>query len=114
MATVADIIVKTLVNFGVNRIYAIPGDSLNPIVDSIRRNHDIDYIQVRHEEGGALSASFESKYSGRLSACMGTSGPGSVHLLNGLYDAKMQHVPVIALTGQIETDLLGHEYFPEL
>ena len=114
MTTVADIIVKTLVNFGVKRIYAIPGDSLNPIVDAIRRNHDIDYIQVRHEEGGALSASFESKYSGKLSACMGTSGPGSIHLLNGLYDAKMQHVPVIALTGQIETDLLGHEYFQEV
>ena len=114
MTTVADIIVRTLVNFGVKRIYAIPGDSLNPIVDAIRRNHDIDYIQVRHEEGGALSASFESKYSGKLSACMGTSGPGSIHLLNGLYDAKMQHVPVIALTGQIETDLLGHEYFQEV
>jgi thiamine pyrophosphate-dependent acetolactate synthase large subunit-like protein len=114
MATVADVIIKTLVNFGVKRIYAIPGDSLNPIVDAIRRNHDIDYIQVRHEEGGALSASFESKYTGKLSACMGTSGPGSIHLLNGLYDAKMQHTPVIALTGQIETDLLGHEYFQEV
>ncbi|SMD30844.1 thiamine pyrophosphate-dependent enzyme [Picrophilus oshimae] len=114
MATVADVIVKTLVNFGVKRIYAIPGDSLNPIIDAIRRNRDIKYIQVRHEEGGALSASFESKYSGNLSACMGTSGPGSIHLLNGLYDAKMQHVPVIALTGQIETDLLYHDYFQEV
>ncbi len=114
MATVADIIIKTLVNFGVKRIYAIPGDSLNPIIDAIRRNKDVEYVQVRHEEGGALSASFESKYSGKLSACMGTSGPGSIHLLNGLYDAKMQHVPVIALTGQIETDLLHHDYFQEV
>lgn len=114
MATVADIVIKTLVNFGVKRIYAIPGDSLNPIIDAIRRNKDIEYIQVRHEEGGALSASFESKYTGKLSACMGTSGPGSIHLLNGLYDAKMQHVPVIALTGQIETDLSKHDYFQEV
>ncbi|MEM0139605.1 MAG: thiamine pyrophosphate-binding protein [Ferroplasma sp.] len=114
MSTVADIIIKTLVNFGVKRIYAIPGDSLNPIVDAIRRNSDIEYVQVRHEEGGALSASFESKYTGKLSACMGTSGPGSIHLLNGLYDAKMQHVPVIALTGQIETELSGHDYFQEV
>ncbi len=114
MSTVADVIIKTLVNFGVKRIYAIPGDSLNPIIDAIRRNKDIEYVQVRHEEGGALSASYESKYSGKLSACMGTSGPGSVHLLNGLYDAKMQHVPVIALTGQIETDLLHHDYFQEV
>ncbi len=114
MSTVADVIIKTLVNFGVKRIYAIPGDSLNPIIDAVRRNKDIEYVQVRHEEGGALSASYESKYSGKLSACMGTSGPGSVHLLNGLYDAKMQHVPVIALTGQIETDLLHHDYFQEV
>ena len=114
MSTVAEVIIKTLVNFGVKRIYAIPGDSLNPIIDAIRRNKDIEYVQVRHEEGGALSASYESKYSGKLSACMGTSGPGSVHLLNGLYDAKMQHVPVIALTGQIETDLLHHDYFQEV
>ncbi len=114
MQTVADIIVKTLVNFGVKRIYAIPGDSLNPIIDAIRRNNNINYVQVRHEEGGALSASFESKFTGNLSACMGTSGPGSIHLLNGLYDAKTQHVPVIALTGQIETDLAGHDYFQEV
>ncbi|ARD84961.1 pyruvate dehydrogenase [Ferroplasma acidiphilum] len=114
MSTVADVIIKTLVNFGVKRIYAIPGDSLNPIIDAIRRNKDIKYVQVRHEEGGALSASYESKYTGNLSACMGTSGPGSIHLLNGLYDAKTQHVPVIALTGQVETELLHHDYFQEV
>ena len=114
MPTVADVIIKTLVNFGVKRIYAIPGDSLNPIIDAIRRNKDIKYVQVRHEEGGALSASYESKYTGNLSACMGTSGPGSIHLLNGLYDAKTQHVPVIALTGQVETELLHHDYFQEV
>lgn len=114
MPTVADVIIKTLVNFGVKRIYAIPGDSLNPIIDAIRRNKDIKYVQVRHEEGGALSASYESKYTGNLAACMGTSGPGSIHLLNGLYDAKTQHVPVIALTGQVETELLHHDYFQEV
>ena len=112
--TVADQIIETLVRAGVKRIYGIPGDSIDPLVDAIRKNDKIQYVQVRHEEGGALEATFEAKVTGNLTACMGTSGPGSIHLLNGLYEAKMDAVPVIALTGQIETDLMGRDYFQEV
>lgn len=112
--TVADVVVKTLVDLGVQRIYGIPGDSIDPLMDSIRRNGKLQYVQVRHEEGAAMEAAFEAKLTHKPVACMGTSGPGSIHLLNGLYEAKMDHAPVIALTGQIETDLLGHEYFQEV
>ena len=114
MATVAELLVDTLQSAGIKRIYGLPGDSLNPLMDAIRRNGKIQFIQVRHEEGAALEAAFDSKYTGNLSVCMGTSGPGSIHLLNGLYEAKMDHVPVLALTGQIETDLIGKEYFQEV
>jgi pyruvate dehydrogenase (quinone) len=113
-STVADVIVETLVSCGVKRIYGIPGDSIDPLVDAIRRNKNIQYVQGRHEEGSALEAAFEAKLTGMPVACMGTSGPGSIHLLNGLYEAKMDHVPVIALTGQVETDLIGHDYFQEV
>lgn len=112
--SVADAVVESLIQFGVKRIYGIPGDSLNPIVDSIRRHKEIQFIQTRHEEGAALEATFEAKLTGRPAVCMGTSGPGSIHLLNGLYEAKMDHVPVIALTGQVETDLIGTDYFQEV
>ncbi|MCL4323673.1 MAG: thiamine pyrophosphate-binding protein [Candidatus Thermoplasmatota archaeon] len=112
--TTAEVIIDTLYNLGVERIYGIPGDSLNPVMDAIRKNGQIQFIQVRHEEGAALAASFESKISGKVTACMGTSGPGSIHLLNGLYDAKMDHSSVIALTGQVETELIGTDYFQEV
>ena len=111
---VANTVIDSLVSMGVERIYGIPGDSLNPLMDAIRQNSRISFIQTRHEEGAALEASFESKLTGKVSVCVGTSGPGSIHLLNGLYDAKMEGVPVIALTGQIETDLIGSDYFQEI
>ncbi|BCU67603.1 pyruvate oxidase [Sulfolobales archaeon HS-7] len=113
-STVADVIVRTMSKFGVKRIYGIPGDSIDPLVDALRRNKEVQYIQVRHEEGAAFEASVEAELTGNLAACMGTSGPGSIHLLNGLYNAKMQGVPVIALTGQVESSLLGSDYFQEV
>ncbi len=112
--SVAQVIIKTLQHLGVKRIYGIPGDSLNPIMDALRTNPGVEFVQVRHEEGAALEAAFEAKLTGKPAVCMGTSGPGSIHLLNGLYEAKMDHVPVIALTGQVETDLLGTDYFQEV
>lgn len=112
--TVAEEIVDTLVKCGVERIYGIPGDSIDPLMDALRKNQKIQYVQTRHEEGAALEAAFEAKVTGIPVACMGTSGPGSIHLLNGLYEAKMDHVPVIALTGQVETDLIGSDYFQEI
>ncbi len=112
--SVAEVVVETLVKMGVKRIYGIPGDSIDPLMDAIRRNGKLQYVQVRHEEGAALEAAFEAKLTHEPVACMGTSGPGSIHLLNGLYEAKMDHAPVIALTGQVETDLQGHDYFQEV
>ncbi len=112
--TVAEQIVETLITAGVKRIYGVPGDSIDPLMDAIRKDRRLQYVQVRHEEGGALEAAFESKVTGGLTACMGTSGPGSIHLLNGLYEAKMDGCSVIALTGQVETDLLGRDYFQEV
>ncbi|QRF75062.1 pyruvate dehydrogenase [Thermoplasmatales archaeon] len=111
---VANTVIDTLVALGIERIYGIPGDSLNPLMDAIRQNPGIKFIQARHEEGAALEAAFESKFTGKVTVCVGTSGPGSIHLLNGLYDAKMEGVPVIALTGQVETDLIGSDYFQEI
>ncbi|MEM0121686.1 MAG: thiamine pyrophosphate-dependent enzyme [Thermoprotei archaeon] len=107
--TVADIIVSVLGKFGVRRVYGVPGDSINPLIEAIRKSSNVEFIQVRHEEGGALAAGFEAKYSGRLTAVLGTSGPGSVHLLNGLYNARLEHAPVIALTGQVRTDTIGFD-----
>ncbi len=112
--TAAEVIIETLQTLGVKRIYGIPGDSLNPVMDAIRKNGKIEFVQVRHEEGAALEAAFESKATGQVTVCMGTSGPGSIHLLNGLYDAKMDHASVIALTGQVETELIGSDYFQEV
>lgn len=112
--TAAEVIIDGLAKAGIKRIYGIPGDSLNPLMDAIRTSGKIDFVQVRHEEGAALAAAFESKVTGNPTVCMGTSGPGSIHLLNGLYEAKMDHLPVIALTGQIETDLIGTDYFQEV
>lgn len=113
MPSVAEVIIKVLEDSGIQRIYGIPGDSIDPLVDAIRKSK-VKYVQVRHEEGAAFAASVEAKITGKPSACMGTSGPGSIHLLNGLYDAKMDHAPVIALTGQVESDMIGHDYFQEV
>jgi len=112
--TVADTIVDYLVNGGVQRAYGIPGDSIDPLVDAIRRNPKLKYIQTRHEEGAAFAASFDSKFNGIPAACFGTSGPGSIHLLNGLYDAKMDKASVIAITGQVERDRLGQDSHQEV
>ena len=112
--SVAEVIIDGFVKAGIKRIYGLPGDSLNPLMDAIRRSGKIEFVQVRHEEGAALAAAFEAKVTGKPTICMGTSGPGSIHLLNGLYEAKMDHLPVIALTGQIETDLIGTDYFQEV
>lgn len=112
--TVADTIVDYLVEGGVKRVYGVPGDSIDPLVDAIRRNQKIKYVQTRHEEGAAFAASFDSKFNGMPAACFGTSGPGSIHLLNGLYDAKMDKASVIAITGQVERGRLGRDSHQEV
>lgn len=111
---VAELIVQVLKEQGVRHLFGIPGDAINDLMEAVRQTEGIEFIQVKHEEAGALAASIQAKLTGELTACVGTSGPGAIHLLNGLYDAKMDHAPVIAITGQVETQYLGTNYHQEV
>jgi pyruvate dehydrogenase (quinone) len=106
--TAADILVETLIAWGVDTIFGLPGDGINGIMEALRTRQDrVGFIQVRHEEAAALAAVGYAKFTGRLGVCLATSGPGGIHLLNGLYDAKMDHVPVLAITGLQHHDLIA-------
>lgn len=107
--SVADVLVSTLEKIGVRHIFGLIGDSLNPLADAVRRSK-IEWIGVRHEEGAALAASGQAKLTGRLGVCAGTTGPGSTHLVAGLYEATRDHAPVLALSGQMPRKLQGTEY----
>jgi pyruvate dehydrogenase (quinone) len=109
---VSDHVVEMLVEAGVKRVYAVTGDSLNPINDAVRRDGRLQWIQVRHEEAGAYAASMEAELNG-IGCCMGSSGPGHVHLVNGLYDANRAENPVIAIASTIHTDKMGLDNFQE-
>src|SRR5699024_5317301 len=109
---IADVLVEMLYNAGVRRIYAVTGDSLNPVNDAVRRDGRLKWIHVRHEEVGAFAASVEAELNG-IGCCMGSSGPGHVHLLNGLYDANQSGHPVIAIATTVATNKLGTENFQE-
>lgn len=109
---VSDILVETLVNAGVKRIYAVTGDSLNPVNDAVRRDGRLKWIHVRHEEAGAYAASMDAELNG-IGCCMGSSGPGHVHLVNGLYDANRSGNPVIAIASTAESSKLGTGFFQE-
>jgi pyruvate dehydrogenase (quinone)/pyruvate oxidase len=105
--TAADVLVKTLCNWGVEVIFGLPGDGINGIMESLRQCQDkIKFIQVRHEEAAAFMACGYAKYTGKLGVCLATSGPGGIHLLNGLYDAKFDGAPVLAITGHHFHDLI--------
>jgi pyruvate dehydrogenase (quinone) len=109
--TVADLLVQRLVDWGVDTIFGLPGDGVNGVFESLRqRQDDIRFIQVRHEEAAAFAACGYAKYTGRLGVCLATSGPGGIHLLNGLYDAKCDGQPVLAITGHTFHDLIGTHY----
>jgi pyruvate dehydrogenase (quinone) len=118
VATVGDFLVRRLHGWGVRRIYGYPGDGINGIVAAIHRaegsDRAIDFIQVPHEEMAAFMACTHAKFTGELGVCLATSGPGAIHLLNGLYDAKLDHVPVLAITGQAATSAMGSEYQQEV
>jgi len=114
MPTVAEMIVSALAEQGVRTVWGIVGDALNPVTDAIRREDRIEWIGVRHEEVAAFAAGAQAQLSGILGVCMGTVGPGSIHLLNGLYDAKKSHAPVLAICGQVPLDELGSDYFQEV
>src|SRR5579863_8793411 len=107
--TVADLLVGTLEQIGVKHIFGLIGDSLNPIADAVRRS-DIEWIGVRHEEGAALAAAGQAKLTGRLSVCAGTTGPGSTHLVAGLYEASRDHAPVLALSGDMPRKMHGTDF----
>lgn len=105
--TAADVLVETLADWGVEVIFGLPGDGINGIMESMRVRADrIRFIQVRHEEAAALMACGYAKYTGKLGVCLATSGPGGIHLLNGLYDAKLDGQPVLAITGHHFHDLI--------
>lgn len=107
----ADILAESLLDWGVNVIFGLPGDGINGFIESLRQRKDrIEFILVRHEESAAFMACAYAKYTGRLGACVATSGPGAIHLLNGLYDAKMDNTPVIAITGSTYSDLMNSNY----
>src|SRR5690348_8896344 len=110
-ATVADLLVERLISWGVDTIFGLPGDGINGIFEALRtRQKEITFVQVRHEEAAAFAACGYAKYTGRLGVCLATSGPGGIHLLNGLYDAKCDGQPVLAITGHTFHDLIGTHY----
>ncbi|MEV6573719.1 pyruvate dehydrogenase [Streptomyces sp. NPDC051577] len=110
---VAEQFVDILVRAGVQRMYGVVGDSLNPVVDAIRRTDGIEWIQVRHEETAAFAAGAEAQITGRLAACAGSCGPGNLHLINGLYDAHRSMAPVLALASHIPSGEIGLGFFQE-
>src|SRR3954453_12849463 len=113
--TTSDVLVERLIDWGVHVVFGLPGDGINGIMEALRTRQDkISFVQVRHEEAAAFMACGYAKYTGRLGVCLATSGPGAIHLLNGLYDAKMDGAPVLALTGQTYHDLIGTRYQQEV
>lgn len=112
--TVSDFLVERLRQWGVTRIFGYPGDGINGVFGALRRAGSIDFVQCRHEEMAAFMASAHAKFTGELGVCIATSGPGASHLLTGLYDARMDHMPVLAIVGQQARTALGGHYQQEL
>ena len=112
--TVARVIVDALSELGVRQVFGVVGDALNPLTDAIRTTDDVEWVGCRHEEAAAFAASAQSQLTDRLGVCMGTVGPGSVHLLNGLYDAAKSRTPVLAIAGQVPLSELGSDAFQEI
>ncbi|MCW2948792.1 MAG: hypothetical protein JWR24_5509 [Actinoallomurus sp.] len=111
--SIADQLIGILVRAGVRRVYGLVGDSLNPITDAIRRAPGIELVQVRHEESAAFAAGAEAQITGCLAVCAGTSGPGNLHLINGLFDAHRSMAPVLAIAAHIPSSEIGTGYFQE-
>ena len=113
--TVGDFLVNRLSEWGISRIFGFPGDGINGLMGALDRGKDkIDFVQVRHEENAAFMACGHAKFTGEVGVCMATSGPGAIHLLNGLYDAKMDHQPVVAIVGQQARAAIGGSYQQEV
>src|SRR5690349_4726749 len=108
--TAADVLIETLIDWGVDTVFGLPGDGINGIMESLRTHQErIRFVQVRHEESAAFAACAYSKFTGRLGVCLATSGPGGLHLTNGLYDAKLDGASVLAITGHHYSDLIDTE-----
>ncbi|MBT1188941.1 pyruvate oxidase [Streptomyces sp. CJ_13] len=112
--TVARVIIDALKDLGVRHVFGVVGDALNPLTDAIRTTDELTWVGCRHEEAAAFAAGAQSQLSGTLGVCMGTVGPGSVHLLNGLYDAAKSRTPVLAICGQVPLAEIGSDYFQEV
>ena len=110
---VSEVFIETLAEAGVKRVYGVTGDSLNGITDAIRRNKQIEWMHMRHEEAAAFAAGAESQLTGELAVCAGSCGPGNLHLINGLYDCHRSRVPVLAIAAQIPSQEIGSGYFQE-
>ena len=111
--TIADLLIESLLQAGVKRIYGIVGDSLNAVLDSIRRSEKIEWIGVRHEEVAAFAAGSDSLLGESIAVCAGSSGPGNLHLINGLYDCHRSRIPVLAIAAHIPSNEIGSEYFQQ-
>jgi pyruvate dehydrogenase (quinone)/pyruvate oxidase len=113
--TASDVVVETLIDWGVEVVFGLPGDGINGFVEALRTHKEkIRYIHVRHEETAAMAASGYAKFTGKLGVCFATTGPGAIHLMNGLYDAKTDQAPVLAITGMTYHDLIGTNYLQDM
>src|SRR4249919_3582607 len=111
----ADIVAEALIDWGVEVVFGLPGDGINGFIEALRQRQDkIKFVLVRHEESAAFMACAYAKYTRKLGVCVATSGPGAIHLLNGLYDAKLDSTPVLSITGQTYHDLMGSRYQQEV
>ena len=110
---ISDVLIEVLANAGIERIYGITGDSLNSVNDSLRRNGKIAFEHVRHEETAAFAAGAEASLTHKLTVCAGSSGPGNLHLINGLFDCHRNRVPVLAIASHIPQSEVGLNYFQE-
>ena len=113
IVNVADLIVETLQQAGIQRIYGLVGDSLNAITEAVRKRETIDWIHVRHEEVAAFAAGAEAQITGALAVCAGSCGPGNLHLINGLFDCQRSRAPVLAIAAHIPSAEIGSNYFQE-
>ncbi|GAA3452477.1 thiamine pyrophosphate-binding protein [Dactylosporangium matsuzakiense] len=112
---VGESLAKRLIAWGVDTVFGLPGDGINGLMEGFRRQRErLRFVLVQHEEAAAFMATGYAKATGRLGVCAATSGPGAIHLLNGLYDAKLDHVPVLAITGMQESSVLGTHYQQEV
>src|SRR5919106_2089981 len=114
-AMTSEVLIARLADWGVDTVFGLPGDGINGIMEGLRRHADrVRFVLVHHEEAAAFMATGHAKATGRIGVCLATSGPGGIHLANGLYDAKLDHAPVLAITGMQETSVLGTGYQQEV